>query len=166
MATEFPFGKKHKGKTPERVAVEEYCYLPWILGRGIQRKDLKKRVEDVIYALDNFSSSYSCSACDQPAEYMSIALNLPYGLSASTSFIYCDDREHQRNAFSYEKARIYPIKFSILEGFPAFPKWVRKDIAKVLWELTGLDGRKTQEKLENFIEGIVQKKPGVQGKFF
>ena len=149
---------KSAGKSIEQVAAEDYCRLLWVLNNTLRNADnaFKKRAEEVAYKLDNFVPAVKCKAdgCEETARNISIVLSLPHGISVSTSYVYCEKQECL-DTIIYEKAGVYPIKFGILEAFPAFPRWVRRDISKVLLECAGAPKRKTKEACKKWIDSLV-----------
>lgn len=183
MTVEFPYGSKAKGRTPEQLAVKDYCYLKYLFDQCIRRVDLRERVEKVIYALNHFTPKtkdgqiIQCKfeSCNRAASNLSITIvDVRDGTSVYPGNVYCDDNAHHsvilRDQLHFDnkshRLDVYPIKFDILSEFPHYPKRIRKDIAKFLWGLTGINGNKTQSKLERFVDEIIKNLKDRQLGFF
>ena len=124
-------------------------------------------MDEVMYKLNNFVSPFKCRKCDKNVTQMSILKGYD-GVSVSSFYTTCDDSSHLEQ--TTERTVLYPIKYSILELFPAFPKHVRQDIQKVLLKLTGFQGRKTKKALAEHIDNLTlkipKKKKPTQGLLF
>ena len=169
MSLEFPFGK-YNGKTPERVAWEDYCYLRWSYDNGIWRLDkytnIQNRVHQIIYGLDNLlvSEEFKCRECDNPPEVMKIVIvygsnGKPEDVIVSEKNIYCNrhisniPQEYIRNRSWF----IYPIKFSTAFQLDRPDcKFLGRAVARVIWRLAGFNvgGHITQKRLEEFLETL------------
>lgn len=154
MLVKIPFGK-YQGKSVEQVAIQDYCYLTWLLQKGIKKFELKDRAEYVINKLNTFVPVVKCSinGCDNPGHYLSIVFKY-YGLSGpgisvSPIFAICSEKHFDLMPGRAEQARIYPTKFSMLECFPHRPKWIRQDITKVLCEMAGIRSKRSLEETIN-----------------
>jgi len=149
-----------------------YLHLKRVLeNRQKERKDsiMDQDIKDVIEKLNNFVPAVKCKYenCDKIADYLSIAMdfgeiprggdnyrNGVTGISVSTGYSWC---EEHKNDYEYKKAQRYDIKFDTLEDIPSWPKWVRKDVLKVLLESAGFKGKRNYDNCENFIKNLAQK---------
>ncbi len=156
----YEFGQ-HKNKSIEQVAVTDFPYLLWS-DSNVRRlsDDFKKHLKEVRFKLNNFVPDVKCGACKENIpEHISIGMNLPYGISVSTQYLYCDEKSCKSSALTYEKAQLYHLAFSTLESLPYSPKWIREDVSEVLLAAIGFRGRKTQAALEALLEHVELKKP-------
>ncbi len=152
---------KSAGKSLEQLAVENYEELVWLSKNSRLPDSWKKRINEIIYALDNFTSKINCALCEKPAKYISI---IPYTLndiSISGEFVYCS-KEHayndEKTSAIYEgKAQLYKIKYSeIFNAFRRYSKSVKKQIHRVLYNLLAGSMIKTKENLYNLINDIIK----------
>jgi hypothetical protein len=173
----FGFGK-HEGKSVEQVAVDDFPYLVFardnfpnprfFLGKlPTDSGYVKKRIDDVIYKLDNFLPKAKCSKCDETAYFMSIIhetekfkVDKDYSppvkgtrcnVSVGDEFVYC---KNHKVDYIAEKALTYEIKFSTLLMLPHKPKKIRLEVSDFLLRLTGFVGVKTKEALSEYISNL------------
>ena len=167
MEEEYFIFKKGKsaGKSIEQVAAEDYLRLKWIYLNILKNESrFKERTREVLERLNKFVPQIQCAAkrpgCEGNARKISIAISYNiftgecYGLSVSTSYIYCNNRLCL-DSIDYEKAVIYPIKFDILENLPPFPLYIRRDVQKVLLRCAGVPEKKTKEACKQWIDNLV-----------
>jgi len=162
----------YEGKSIAQVALTDYSGL-----KGLQSflKDknpfLFSSIEEVVRKLNNFIPQVNCryhAGCDKTAEFLSIALtygDIPRGdfsrhgvtgISVGTEYAGCNNHIDDITS-GYHKAGSYPIKFDSLLSIPDWPRWVRKDVSKVLLECAGFKGRKDYDNCERFLSNLEQR---------
>lgn len=163
---------KYEGKSIAQVALADYSQLK-DLQAFLKDKNpfLFSSIEEVVRKLNNFIPQVKCryhEGCGKTADFLSIAISYgdiprgdhtsygPIGISASTGYAGCTEHIDDIMAV-YHKARKYPIRFDSILSIPEWPKWVRKDVSKVLLECAGFKGRKDYDNCENFLRNLEQR---------
>lgn len=161
-----PTWSRYRGKSVEQVALEDFDYLRFLQDKNkIPTLKLQDRIDSVIYNLNNFEPVEGCKApeCMNPARYLSVAVEYgdiprgkgnvregPTGIAVGTEYTWC--KKHKDGHYE-GKAKAYPIKFDTIYEFPSFPKWVRKDVAEVLFKCAGGGNwRKTRKRLADMLD--------------
>lgn len=163
------FGK-HKGKSIEQIAINDYLYFCW-LRKTIKNPKLKARAEEIYKALNCFETKELCKGkdCKKPARYMSLVLSFDsfssklIDVAESADFVFCSrDCFKNPSYFVHENARLYEIKWDIIEKIYDYheglyiPKYILNDLSAFLLKLMGFEGKKTKEKLKKLIDDILK----------
>jgi hypothetical protein len=154
----FGFGK-YIGKTLEQVALADYQYLAWAKDNAnVMPKKQKERAEEIIYKLDNFIPAVKCVNCGETADKISTTSEKNYDAtrdySVKGSSFYCSKEPCVGSIPVGVRANIKPIKFSTILEYPAFPRYIRKDMQKILLKTAGFNGKVTEKAAEEFINSI------------
>lgn len=164
---------KLKGKSLEQLALENYPKFVWFRKNANKLPEQwLKRMDEIIYALDNFESKVNCAYCrTKPIKYLSIAESSPLSpyreISISVDYGYCSEKcaksDSSAIALIEGNARLWPVKYSVIFSYfrqPYWPKYVLKEIHDVLWHLLSGNpkAKKTKDFLYKLINNILTKK--------
>ena len=151
----------YKGKTFEQLALIDYPYLVLASENVNRLYQFKEHLNEIIHSLNNFVPQIRCSMtkCQNTAEYMSIALiydykPTPIDISVSKRFVCCDEEDCKSTMLTYEKSRLYPIRFGTLLKFPHLPRFIREDIRRVLLQAARFEVRLTSDNAAKFFENL------------
>ncbi len=161
MVYKFKSGN-YEGKTFEQVAFMDYPLLVWFYRErgGFLKREDKKRLEEILYLLNNFESPLKCVHCkENNIKYLSIAFGYDgysYQMSAGVHYAYCSEECWKEDTIlaSEGGAGLYPVKYNTILEFPPFPKWIRKDLQKILNQCIGFDKRNTEKNAREFFENL------------
>ncbi len=131
---------KRKGKSIERMMLEDYSFLVWYLGRIRELKKsssqgrLEKHLEWIISKGETRTAVVSCRFCqERPIEYFSIRYSYASDFSVSMHYTACKDCKHNLRE---NNTIILPLKFSSLKNL----KREKKEVVSLFKEAFGLKG--------------------------
>ena len=157
MEITVPFGKyAKKGQSWEQVAINDFSYFTWILGK-VNSSFHKEYAEGINSKLRQFQPQNCCqdSNCNHKAKYFSLYNNSNAGnyFSTGLGYAYCSNEHYQANLHADSgKTHLAPISFSILDHIPT--KGNRDDLTETILQSAGFTGRKTKKSLEEFIKNL------------
>jgi hypothetical protein len=168
-------GEKLGGKSLEQLAVEDYPKFRWMRKNATKLpEEWLKRMDDIIYALDNFESKEKCVVCKQrPVKYLSIVESYyPKDISVSLAYAYCSkecaNNDQSALALIEGRAHLYEAKYSVIFSnfcWPSWPKSIIKELHGIMYKLLAGDMRKTKKELYELINSILLRRANEQPMF-
>jgi hypothetical protein len=161
-------GGKYAGKTLEEVALKDYSYLVYAKKTlTTAYEGFKKRIDEIIQILNNFNSVEKCEKCKETAKNISTAYSYAYtygnctidpsSYSIKSSHFYCDKKECLDSINTSSGVKIVPIKFDSILEYDCSPKYLRREMQKLLLKAAGWQEKRkiTKKSAREFIDKLL-----------